>query len=125
MHYKENITSIPTYNDGCFELYEIKQKDTTYPEEYISKVINRPIWFKELSISNNLKFQAQQREVNLTMKIRIPDIREITSMNVLKIGEEYHKVYNAYHFINKEGFKETDLTLESYPNVVLEENENE
>ena len=42
-------------------------------------------------------------------------------MNVLKIGNEYHKVYNVYHFINDEGYKETDLTLENYPNVQLEE----
>ena len=26
MHYKENITSIPTYNDGKFKLYEIKME---------------------------------------------------------------------------------------------------
>lgn len=120
MHYKESITNIPTYNDGMFELYEIKQKDSTYPDEYLKKVTNRPIWFKELSISNNLKFQAEQREINLTMKIRIPQTKEITSMNVLKIGKEYHKVYNAYHFINNEGFRETDLTLQTYSNVILE-----
>ena len=41
MRYKENITLIPTYNDGCFELYEIKQKDTTYPEEYIKRVTRK------------------------------------------------------------------------------------
>jgi hypothetical protein len=46
-------------------------------------------------------------------------------MNVLKIGKEYHKVYNAYHFTNSDGFKETDLTLEEYPNAKLEEKENE
>ena len=120
MRYKENITSIPCYNDGKFELFEIKQKDSTYPKEYIRRVTNKPIWFRELSISNNLKFQADQREINLTIKIRIPQTKEITSMNVLKIGTEYHKVYNAYHFINEEGFKETDLTLQEYPNAVLE-----
>ena len=27
-----------------------------------------------------------------------------------------------YHFINDEGYKETDLTLENYPNVKLEAN---
>ena len=37
-------------------------------------------------------------------------------MNVLKIGNEYHKVYNAYHFTNNEGFKQTDLTLVEYKN---------
>lgn len=125
MHYKENITSIPTYNDGKFKLYEIKQKDSTYPDEYIKEISNKPMWFKELSISDRLKFESEQREKNLTMKIRIPQTKQITPMNVLKIGKEYHKVFNAYHFTNNEGFKETDLTLEAYPNAKLEEKENE
>lgn len=116
MRFKENITSIPSYNDGTFELYEIKQTNSTYPVEYIQIVTRKPIWFRELSISNNLKFQANEREINLTMKIRIPQIKQITSMNVLKIGSICHKVYNAYHFINDEGFPETDLTLQDYPN---------
>lgn len=126
MNYKEitlSRTTIPTYNDGCFKLFEIKQKDTTYPEEYIKEVTNKPIWFKELSISDKLRFDAEQRDKELTIKIRIPQIKEITSMNVLKIGEKYHKVYNAYHFVNDEGYKETDLTLENYPNVKLEAND--
>lgn len=125
MYYKENITSIPTYNDGKFKLYEIKQKDSTYPDEYIKEISNKPMWFKELSISDRLKFESEQREKNITMKIRIPQTKQITSMNVLKIGKEYHKVFNAYHFTNNEGFKETDLTLEAYPNAKLEEKENE
>lgn len=125
MNYKENTTSIPTYNDGKFKLYEIKQKDSTYPDEYIKEVPNKSMWFKELSISDRLKFEAEQREKKLTMKIRIPQTKQITSMNVLKIGKQYHKVYNAYHFINNEGFRETDLTLEEYPNVKLEDKANE
>lgn len=120
MNYKGNITSIPTYNDGKFKLYEIKQIDSTYPDEYIKEISNKSMWFKELSISDKLRFEAEQREKTLTMKIRIPQTKEITSMNVLKIGKEYHKVYNAYHFTNSEGFKETDLTLEEYPNAKLE-----
>lgn len=120
MIYKENITSIPTYNDGKFKLYVIQQKDSTYPEEFLHEVNQKPMWFKELSISDKLKFDAEQREKKLTIKIRIPQTKEITSMNVLKIGESYHKVYNAYHFTNNDGFKETDLTLENYPNPILE-----
>lgn len=124
MNYKENIlskTNLPTYNDGKFELFEIKQKDSTYPDEYIKKVPNKSMWFKELSISDKLRFDAEQRDKQLTMKIRIPETKEITSMNVLKIGNKYHKVYNTYHFTNSEGYRETDLTLEDYPNVKLEE----
>ncbi len=124
MNYKETTlskTTIPTYNDGCFNLFEIKQKDDTYPAEYIKKVTDKPIWFTELSISDRLKFDAEQRDKKITMKIRIPQIKEITSMNVLKIGTEYHKVFNAYHFTNDEGYRETDLTLEEYPNVEVEQ----
>ena len=128
MNYKDitmSRTTIPTYNDGCFKLFERKQKNTTYPEEYIKQVTDKPIWFKELSVSDRLRFEAEQRDKKLTMKIRIPQTKQITSMNVLKIGKEYHKVYNAYHFINDQGYKETDLTLEEYPNVILEEELNE
>lgn len=125
MNYKENITSIPVYNDGKFKLYEIKQEDGVYPDEYIKEIPNKSMWFKELSISDKLKFEAEQRDKNLTIKIRIPQTKEITSLNVLKIGDEFHKVYNAYHFTNNDGFKETDLTLEKYVNAKLEEKENE
>ena len=48
-------------------------------------------------------------------------MKEITSLNVVKIGNEYHKVFNVYHFTNNDGFKQTDLTLEEYPRVKLEE----
>lgn len=125
MNYKENTTSIPTYNDGKFDIYKIEQKNEPYPDEYLKKVANKPMWFKELSISDKLKFDAEQRDKKLTIKIRIPQTKQISSMNVLKIGKEYHKVYNAYHFTNSDGFKETDLTLEEYPNAKLEEKENE
>ncbi len=125
INYKENITLIPSYNDGKFKLFEIMQRNSTYPEEYIKEVPNKSMWFKELSISDKLRFEAEQRDKELTIKIRIPQTKEITSMNVLKIGNEYHKVYNAYHFTNNEGYKETDLTLEAYPNVILEDKEND
>jgi hypothetical protein len=72
MNYKENITSIPTYNDGKFDIYKIEQKNEPYPDEYLKKVANKPMWFKELSISDKLKFDAEQRDKKLTIKIRIP-----------------------------------------------------
>jgi hypothetical protein len=79
------------------------------------------IWFQELSITDRLRFEAEERKKDLTMKIRIPQTKEITSLHVLKIGNEYHKVFNAYHFKNKDGFLQTDITLENYPNPKLEE----
>lgn len=112
-HYKLNITEIPSYNDGIFQIYEIEQTDTINPIEYI-KDTSKFMYFEELSISDKLKFDLEKREKKITHKIRIPQTKQITSFNVLKIGDEFHKVFNAYHFTNKDGFKQTDLTLEEY-----------
>lgn len=119
--YKQNITNLPTYNDGKFELFAIKQTEDTYPVEYL-KNMKKEVWFEELSISDKLRFDAEERKRKLSLKIRIPQMKEITSLCVVKIGNEYHKVFNAYHFTNADGFKQTDLTLEEYPRVKLEEN---
>ena len=116
-----NFSTIPTYNDGKFLLYEIKQTDEVYPIEYLKKINNKSMWFKELSISDKLKFEIEERKKKITMKIRIPQTKEITAMNVLKIGDSFYKVYNSYHFTNNDGFAETDLTLEKYVNPKMEE----
>lgn len=115
--YKQNITNLPVYNDGEFRLFAIKQtKDTTYPIEFLVDTgIN--IWFEELSISDRLKFEAEEREKEITCKLRIPQTKQITSLHAVKIGNEYHKVFNAYHFTNNEGYNQTDLTLEKYTRV--------
>lgn len=118
--YRQNITNLPVYDDGYFKLFEICQTDDTFHLEYLKKT-GKTVWFEELSISDRLRFEAEDRKRKLTYKIRIPQMKEITSLNVVKIGKEYHKVFNAYHFTNKEGFKQTDLTLEEYPRVKLEE----
>lgn len=118
--YKQNITSLPTYNDGVLRLFEIKQSDDMYPVQYLHDT-KKDIWFEELSISDKLKFDAEEREKKITYKIRIPQIKEINSLCVVKIADKYHKVFNAYHFTNSEGFKQTDLTLEEYSRVKLEE----
>lgn len=122
--YKQNITSLPTYNDGKFRLFEIKQTETIYPIEYL-KDTGKDIWFEELSITDKLKFKAEEREKNITYKLRISQTKEITSLHVVKIGDIYHKVFNAYHFTNNDGYKQTDLTLELYSRVKLEEDIND
>lgn len=119
LSYKQNITSLPTYNDGKFRLFEIKQTDSTLPVEYLHDT-GKDIWFEELSISDRLKFDAEERKKKITYKLRIPQTKQINSLCAVKIGNEYHKVFNAYHFTNKEGYKQTDLTLEEYPRVRLE-----
>lgn len=122
--YKQSITNLPTYNDGVFKLFQIKQTEETYPLEYI-KDTGEEIWFEELSISDKIKFEAEERKKNITYKLRIPQRKDITSLNVVKINDTYHKVFNAYHFTNSDGYKQTDLTLELYPRVKLEEEIND
>ncbi|MBQ9607859.1 MAG: hypothetical protein IJV15_00270 [Lachnospiraceae bacterium] len=115
MNFKETITSIPNYNDGCFYLYKISQnQEDIYPLDKLEKVLDKPIYYEELSITDKLRFIASERDVDIRMKIRIPQTKEINSLNVLKIGEHYYKVFNAYHFTNQDGFKQTDLTLIDY-----------
>ena len=119
LHYKQNITNLPTYNDGKLRIFEIKQTEGTFPVEYIHDT-EKEVWFEELSISDKLKFEAEERKRKITCKLRIPQIKELNSLCVVKIGNEYHKVFNAYHFMNKDGYKQTDVTLEEYPRVKLE-----
>ena len=124
LNFKQTITNLPNYNDGKFRLFEIKQADTTYPIEYL-KDTGKEMWFEELSNSDRLKFEAEERKKNITCKLRIPQTKEITSLHVVKIGDTYHKVFNASHFTNKDGYKQTDLTLELYPRVKLEDDIND
>lgn len=125
MIYNQNIfskpTVIPTYNDGFFKLFTIHQTKDTYPIEYLHEENQRAIYFEELSLTDRLRFDAEERKKKLTYKIRIPQMKNIDSLCVVKIGNAYHKVFNAFHFTNNDGFKQTDLTLEEYPRVKLEE----
>jgi len=129
--FKQDITNLPTYNDGYLKLYQIKQKEkegTAYPIEYLVEFedskntgINyNEIWFEELSLTDKLKFDAEERKKKITYKIRIPQLKEIDSLCVVEINGKYHKVFNAYHFTNKDGFKQSDLTLEEYPRAKFE-----
>lgn len=112
-NYKLNITTLPTYLDGYFELFEIKTTDDVLPVDYLQKT-DLEFAFEFRSIGDRLRFEADAREVELTHKLRMDQTKMITSLHVLKIGDEYHKVFNTYHFTNKDGFKQTDITLEKY-----------
>ncbi len=107
------MTNPPVYNDGVFSLYKIYDKDGLYPVEDI-KDMEFEIWFKELSISDKTKNELHQNGIEVTTKIRIPQYKKIDSRCVLKIENEFHRVYNVFHFRNKDGFLETDITLVRY-----------
>lgn len=104
---------IPSYDDGCFHLYKMKESEDVFPKTLLEDQ-NMEIWFKELSIGDRIKNELSQSNVEVTTKIRIPQCRDISAVCVVEIDGVFHKVYNAYHFRNKDGILETDLTLERY-----------
>lgn len=103
----------PTYLDGCFHLFRIKGDGKLYENEYLYDEA-MDIFYNEESVGDRLKNELHQSNHEITTKITIPQYKGIDSKCVLKIGDDMHHVYNAYHFTNKDGFKETTLTLEVY-----------
>lgn len=121
LHFNLNITEIPVYNDGSFLLYEIKQANETFPYEQIKKIYDEPFYYEELSLTDNIIFENDKMKRKITKKIRIPQDREITSINVVEINNNFYQVFNIYHFKNKDGYLQSDITLQEYNNpIVLE-----
>ncbi len=119
--YKGTHTSIPTYNDGSFFLFKIKHTDSTFPKEKLTQVYDTEIFYEDLSLSDNVIFENEKRDIKIVSKIRIMQDKNINSNNVLKINNHYYHVFNIYHFRNKDGFLQSDITLEEYLNPILEE----
>lgn len=105
------MIELPEYTDGCFHLYRI-ENDTTqdYPVEILTDE-KMDIWFREISVFDKTKYEFDQGGKEITMKIRIPQYKEIDSKCVCRIDGEDHLVYNAAHVKDKYGFPETELTL--------------
>ena len=102
---------IPEYTSGYFKLYRIEQDDTNdYSVEKL-KDTGYEIWFREISVFDKTRYQLEQGGKEVTMKIRIPQYKEIDSRCVCVIDGVQHLVYNATHVRDKEGNRETELTL--------------
>lgn len=122
--YKGTVMSIPTYNDGSFFLFEIKHSKDTFPQEKIKKVYDEEIFYEELSLTDSIIFENEKRDRKIVSKIRIMQDKNINSNHVLKIEDEYYHVFNIYHFKNSDGFPQSDITLEEYPNpIIMEEDD--
>lgn len=118
MNFKRS-TLIPTYLDGAFQIYSIQiDDDNDFQIEYLRDE-QQKMPYKQLSISDRLRIETQGRDKAITYKLRIPYSPLLSVNHVAKIGEEYHRVFNTYHFENKDGFKETDVTFEEYPRAVI------
>lgn len=101
----------PVYVDGMFELYRIKSDTSTdYPEEILEDQ-NISICYREISVFDRTRYEFGQGGIEITMKIRIQQYKEINSKCVCMIDGVQHLVYNATHVRDKNGFPETELTL--------------
>lgn len=102
---------IPEYTSGCFKLYRIGQNTTNdYPVEELTDT-GYEIWYREVSVFDKTRYQLEQGGKEVTMKICIPQYKEIDSGCVCVIDDVQHLVYNAAHVMDKNGNKETELTL--------------
>lgn len=113
---------IPEYTSGCFQLYKIKQtKVDDYPKDVLENT-KYEIWYREISVFDKTRYQLEQGGREVTMKICIPQFKEIGTRHVCIIDGVQHLVYNATHVIDKNGNRETELTL-IRPGEELEINE--
>lgn len=101
----------PAYVSGVMDLYKAVQ-DTTqdFPLEKLEDQEMR-VWYNEIAIFDRLRFAMEEAGKEVTMKVRIPQFRTIDSHWYCKIDGHFHRVFNAAHIINKDGFPETELTL--------------
>lgn len=106
-------TQIPRYLDGFAKVYQLKSDGENYPQFELENT-NINLAFQLLSISDTSRLEFESRGKKMTIKLRIPQWLGINPKHVLEIDGVKHQVYNAYHFINKQGFKESDVTLEEY-----------
>ncbi len=106
-------SKLPIYVDGVFHLYRISNTNDLYPKQILIDM-HMDICYQELSVFDKLKYELSSVGAEITGKLRIPQYKHITSDCVLKIGDIYHRVFNAAHFTNNEGYKQTDITLEEW-----------
>ena len=114
--------TMPKYIDGCFELYDIDdvtEEGSDFPVRKIKKRNIAAVGFRIESIFDQTRLAFEQAGKDVTMKIRIPKWDGISSSCVCVIDGVQHKVFNKTDVLSKQGFPETELTLET-PEQVYE-----
>lgn len=102
------MATLPEYTDGCFELYDIVDRDG---ERKIKARNMRPVWYRDIAVYDRTRITFEQADKEVTMKIRIPKWNGISSDCVCVIDGRQHKVYNKADVLSSQGYTETELTL--------------
>lgn len=108
---RKNNRRIPNYCDGVLKLYRLEEDtESDYPKtELVDQDLE--IYYNEISVYDRLRFELGQGGKQITMKIRIPQYKQIDSNCYCLIDGIYHQVYNAAHIMTDDTFPETELTL--------------
>lgn len=105
------MIQLPEYTDGKIKIYKVNQDTTSdYPVNVLDDT-GMEVWFREISVFDRTRYEFDQGGKEITMKIRIPQYKEIDSNCAGLINDRIHQIYHAAHIIDKNGFPETELTL--------------
>ena len=115
---RKKLQHPPAYVDGQLFVYDIVQSTSVlnpdYPESSIRRRIDvEPIAYRELAIFDRTRLLFEQAGKHVTMKVAIPRCSLISSDNVVVIEGQQYKVFNAAIVQTKDGYDETELTLET------------
>lgn len=108
----------PAYVDGELTVYDIVQTTSVLNPDFPESCIKAreglsPIAYRELAIFDRTRLLFEQAGKHVTMKVAIPRYSGISSDNVVVINGDQYKVFNAAVVQTKDGFDETELTLET------------
>ena len=105
------MSNIPEYTDGVLKVYRITTDESEdHPEEKLSDQ-KMKLWYREISVFDKTRYELNKADLEVTMKLRIQKYDGIDSYCICLINGKQHKVYNATHVIDKNGYRETELTL--------------
>ena len=70
-------------------------------------------WYRELAVYDTTRAKLSADSIEVTLKLAIPQYKQINSKCVCIIGGEQHEIYNVAHITTKDGFRESELTLKT------------
>ena len=107
------MKAMPEYTDGVFKLYQIEEDNSgDFPVENL-RGTGMKIWYRELSVYDTTRAKLSADSIEVTLKLAIPQYKQINSKCVCIIDGEQHEIYNVAHVTTKDGFRESELTLKT------------
>ena len=105
--------ALPEYTDGVFELYRIENDESEDIQKKSSVIPECAFWYRELVVYDTTRAKLSADSIEVTLKLAIPQYKQINSKCVCIIGGEQHEIYNVAHITTKDGFRESELTLKT------------